>query len=67
MVEDFGILGLIEILFSLEELFMRKKESIKVLFGDQNVHFLRYPTWLFTLVTAVRNFNRAKKTILNLF
>jgi hypothetical protein len=43
MVEDYGILGLIEILFSQGESFMRRKESIQVLYGDQNVHFLRSP------------------------
>ena len=65
MVEDSGILGLIEISFSQEESFMKRKESIQALYGDQNVHFSRSPTWLSTLVTAARNLNQAKKTILN--
>lgn len=67
MVEDSGILGLIETSFSPEELFTRRKESTLVLFGDHSVHFSRFPIWLSILVILARNSNQAKKTILSLF
>jgi hypothetical protein len=63
MEEDFGILGLIETSFLQEELFTKKKESIQVLFGDQSALFSKFPIWLFTFLTTVRNSNQAKKTI----